>query len=95
MLEALIFDIFGRYCAEMSDAIVCGEDVQRKKPDPEVYGACLARLGVKPGAALDMIYTRSFQHVTNLRLIRLGKRVRHRMFLLRPRAGKPWNSPSM
>ena len=33
-------------------AIVCGEDVARKKPDPEVYLRALGQLGVEPGRAL-------------------------------------------
>jgi HAD superfamily hydrolase (TIGR01509 family) len=37
---------------ERFDAVVCGEDVQHKKPDPEVYQRCLALLGV---GALDAV----------------------------------------
>lgn len=33
-------------------AIVCGEDVARKKPDPEVYLRALGTLGVEPARAL-------------------------------------------
>jgi HAD superfamily hydrolase (TIGR01509 family) len=51
-LMALMQCCFGSDGHELFDAIVCGEDVQRKKPDPEVYATCLARLGVAPTAAL-------------------------------------------
>jgi HAD superfamily hydrolase (TIGR01509 family) len=51
-LDALLQCCFGFEGDRMFDAIVCGEDVQRKKPDPEVYDLCLARLGIEPTAAL-------------------------------------------
>lgn len=51
-LSALLQCCFGSENENTFDAIVCGEDVQRKKPDPEVYQLCLARLGVAPAEAL-------------------------------------------
>jgi HAD superfamily hydrolase (TIGR01509 family) len=51
-LDALLRCCFGTKGETIFDAIVCGEDVQRKKPDPEVYQLCLARLGVAPANAL-------------------------------------------
>ena len=41
--------------AELRPALsfwICGEDVQRKKPDPEGYRAALARLALAPASAL-------------------------------------------
>lgn len=35
-------------------AVVCGEDVQRKKPDPEVFQRALAQLGLQPLQALAL-----------------------------------------
>jgi HAD superfamily hydrolase (TIGR01509 family) len=37
---------------ERFDAIKTADDVQRTKPDPELYSAALAALGVKPGEAI-------------------------------------------
>lgn len=34
------------------DAVCCGEDTERKKPDPEVYRLALRRLGLAPEEAL-------------------------------------------
>lgn len=34
------------------EAIVCGEDVSRKKPDPEVYARAVAALGIEAATAL-------------------------------------------
>jgi HAD superfamily hydrolase (TIGR01509 family) len=51
-LDALLRCCFGSKCDDIFDAIVCGEDVRRKKPDPEVYQLCLSRLDVVPAAAL-------------------------------------------
>ena len=50
-VDALMAAHFGRHWAHGFDAVVCGEDVARKKPDPEVYRIALARLGVQPGEA--------------------------------------------
>jgi HAD superfamily hydrolase (TIGR01509 family) len=47
-LEALLRVHFGAHWARGFEAIVCGEDVQRKKPDPEVYVDVLQRLSLKP-----------------------------------------------
>jgi beta-phosphoglucomutase-like phosphatase (HAD superfamily) len=33
-------------------AVLCGEDTERKKPDPEVYQLALRRLGLVPAQAL-------------------------------------------
>jgi HAD superfamily hydrolase (TIGR01509 family) len=43
-LNALLLCCFGGDAASLFNAIVCGEDVQRKKPDPQVYTTCLKRL---------------------------------------------------
>jgi len=43
-LEALIASAFGPESASLFAALVCGEDVSRKKPDPEVYRIALQRL---------------------------------------------------
>jgi HAD superfamily hydrolase (TIGR01509 family) len=51
-LAALLQCCFGPAGDRIFDAIICGEDVQRKKPDPEGYMLCLGRLGIEPGAAL-------------------------------------------
>jgi beta-phosphoglucomutase-like phosphatase (HAD superfamily) len=47
-----LYCCFGPASEKNFDSIVCGEDVQRKKPDPEVYHLCLARMGVAPQAAI-------------------------------------------
>jgi HAD superfamily hydrolase (TIGR01509 family) len=44
-VEALLGGWFGRRWRERFGAVVCGEDVQRTKPDPEVYSRTLAQLG--------------------------------------------------
>jgi HAD superfamily hydrolase (TIGR01509 family) len=49
-LEALLSAAFGGQA--LFDVIVCGEDVRRKKPDPEAYAMALARLGLAPEEAL-------------------------------------------
>jgi HAD superfamily hydrolase (TIGR01509 family) len=51
-LLALLQCCFGPKSENTFDTMVCGEDVQRKKPDPEVYQLCLARLGVAPAETL-------------------------------------------
>jgi len=43
---------FGRDWADRFSAIVCGEDVERKKPDPAVYVEALRRLRVEARTAL-------------------------------------------
>jgi HAD superfamily hydrolase (TIGR01509 family) len=49
---ALLTAALGRDGAGMFDAMVCGEDVKRKKPDPEVYRLTLSRLGVAAEACV-------------------------------------------
>jgi HAD superfamily hydrolase (TIGR01509 family) len=51
-LEALLRCYFASGGTGLFDAIVCGEDVKLKKPDPEVYNLCLAHLGADPGATM-------------------------------------------
>ncbi len=51
-LLALLQCCFGLKSDNVFDTVVCGEDVQRKKPDPEVYSLCLERLCTEPTAAL-------------------------------------------
>ena len=48
-LEALLAAGFGGEA--LFDVIVCGEDVRRKKPDPEAYELALARLDLAPPRA--------------------------------------------
>jgi len=43
---ACIIDVLG--VAKYFDVIICGEDVHRGKPDPEVFQLAAARLGVTP-----------------------------------------------
>lgn len=45
-LEALLSRHLGARWSEHFGAIVCGEDVQRKKPDPEVFVKALQTLGI-------------------------------------------------
>ena len=47
-VEALMRVHLGERWAEWFAVSVCGEDVQRKKPDPEVYRAALRALGLGP-----------------------------------------------
>jgi HAD superfamily hydrolase (TIGR01509 family) len=51
-VEALLGSWFGRRWHERFGAVVCGEDVQHKKPDPEVYQRALAQLGCAAPAAI-------------------------------------------
>lgn len=51
-LDALLRVHLGPRWAESFAATVCGEDVQRKKPDPEVYLAALREMGLGP---LDVV----------------------------------------
>ena len=51
-LLALLQCCFGLESDRMFDAIVCGEDVRRKKPDPEVYALCVRQLEVEPNTAV-------------------------------------------
>jgi len=47
-VDALLGVHLGPRWAEGFAAVVCGEDVQRKKPDPEVFEIALQRLGLEP-----------------------------------------------
>ena len=47
-VTALLRVQLGSRWASWFEAIVCGEDVRHKKPDPEVYRQVLAKLGVSP-----------------------------------------------
>lgn len=47
-VDALLGLHFGASWRRLFAAVVCGEDVQRKKPDPEVYLRCLEQLHLKP-----------------------------------------------
>jgi len=47
-VDALLRKHLGREWARRFAVIVCGEDVERKKPDPEVYQIALARLEIGP-----------------------------------------------
>lgn len=51
-VDALLGAHFGPRWAERFDAVVCGEDVQRKKPDPEVFQRALQMLRLGPLEAL-------------------------------------------
>jgi HAD superfamily hydrolase (TIGR01509 family) len=50
-VQALLRCHFGASWRDRFAACVCGEDVQRKKPDPEAYDLALNTLGVAPGRA--------------------------------------------
>jgi HAD superfamily hydrolase (TIGR01509 family) len=45
-VAALLAQQLGRDGLDWFDAVVCGEDVHRKKPDPEVYTSALRALGI-------------------------------------------------
>jgi HAD superfamily hydrolase (TIGR01509 family) len=47
-VDALLRVHLGPHWRERFAAVVCGEDVQRKKPDPEVYRLALQALGLGP-----------------------------------------------
>ena len=47
-VDALMRWHFGASWAQQFPVIVCGEDVERKKPDPAVYLQALQRLGIDP-----------------------------------------------
>jgi beta-phosphoglucomutase-like phosphatase (HAD superfamily) len=51
-VEALLRAQLGADWQDGFDAIVCGEDVARKKPDPAVYLEALRRLGIGPDGAV-------------------------------------------
>ncbi|MEX8498707.1 MAG: HAD-IA family hydrolase [Leptothrix ochracea] len=50
LLRGMLGEDWQRYFA----GVVCGEDVEHKKPDPEVYLRALADVGVEPYEALAM-----------------------------------------
>ncbi|QGN54571.1 HAD-IA family hydrolase [Novosphingobium sp. Gsoil 351] len=51
-LAALLGRLFGLSALGIFAAVVAGEDVSAKKPDPEVYARTLALLGLAPGECL-------------------------------------------
>lgn len=51
-VEALLISAFGAEGPALFTAIVCGEDVRRKKPDPEVFTLALERLALRPQACI-------------------------------------------
>jgi HAD superfamily hydrolase (TIGR01509 family) len=53
-LETLLHVQLGRDWRGWFSALVCGEDVQRKKPDPEVYLLALRQLGIAPLEAVAL-----------------------------------------
>jgi HAD superfamily hydrolase (TIGR01509 family) len=51
-VDALLGGWFGRQWPERFVAVVCGEDVTNKKPDPEVYQRTLAQLACRADEAI-------------------------------------------
>lgn len=51
-VQALLPTLLGPHWAGCFSAVLCGEDTERKKPDPEVYTLALQRLGLAPHEAL-------------------------------------------
>jgi len=51
-VEALLGAHFGPYWEARFDAVLCGEDAPRKKPDPQVYALALERLNLAAGEVL-------------------------------------------
>ena len=51
-VEALLAVHLGASWREWFAVVVCGEDVELKKPDPEVYACAVAELGLSPHQAL-------------------------------------------
>jgi len=51
-VEALLAMHLGARWRAWFSVVVCGEDVQRKKPDPEVYACAVAALGLSPHQSL-------------------------------------------
>lgn len=51
-IDALLAATLGAHAAAWFEAIVCGEDVAAKKPDPEVYRLALAKLGLPAERAI-------------------------------------------
>jgi HAD superfamily hydrolase (TIGR01509 family) len=53
-VEALLRHTLGAGSQGLFEAAICGEDVARKKPDPEAYGSALRRLGIDPPSTLAL-----------------------------------------
>ena len=53
-VEALVAAAFEQPAASLFEVIVAGEDVARKKPDPEVYLMALQRLGLPAAACIAL-----------------------------------------
>ena len=53
-VQALFARLLGEDWAALFDAVCCGEDTRRKKPDPEVYRLALERLGLASEQALAL-----------------------------------------
>lgn len=53
-VDALMRVHLGDHWREHFAAVVCGEDVQRKKPDPEVFRLALSQLGLTPLEAVAL-----------------------------------------
>jgi len=51
-VEALLTVHLGEHWRDWFAAVVCGEDVERKKPDPEVYVRAVTALGLSPHQVL-------------------------------------------
>lgn len=51
-LDALLRPLFGAGWARQFACVVAGDEVARKKPAPDVYVACLARLGIGADEAI-------------------------------------------
>lgn len=51
-VQALLPTLLGPHWGACFSAVLCGEDTERKKPDPEVYTLALQRLGLAPHEAL-------------------------------------------
>jgi beta-phosphoglucomutase-like phosphatase (HAD superfamily) len=51
-VDALLSVHLGARWRDWFAVVVCGEDVERKKPDPQVYASAVAALGLSPHQAL-------------------------------------------
>ncbi|TDM05484.1 MAG: haloacid dehalogenase [Ideonella sp. MAG2] len=51
-VQALLERMLGAQWQSWFEVVVCGEDTQRKKPDPEVYVLALKKLSLEPHQAL-------------------------------------------
>jgi HAD superfamily hydrolase (TIGR01509 family) len=51
-VQALLPTLLGPHWAAWFSAVLCGEDTERKKPDPEVYTLALQHLGLAPHEVL-------------------------------------------